>query len=129
MRPLICLPLFLSCLQLPLPAATPEPPSTEKKPVTNEYYDQKVEDDYQWLEKADDANVQAWTKAQTERTRAYLDSLPDRSAILQELKADILGKTVRYLRVEAGGPQLFAVKFEPPHPQPLIVSRPSALST
>jgi prolyl oligopeptidase len=131
MKPFISIPLLLllSCFQVQLPAATPEPPRTEKKAVTNEYYGQKVEDDYQWLEKADDPNVQAWTKAQTERTRAYLDNLPDRAAILQELKTAILGKIVRYLTVEMAGTQLFAVKFEPPHPQPVIVSRPSALST
>jgi prolyl oligopeptidase len=131
MKSQILLPLclLLSWFQVQSPAATPEPPRTEKKAVVNQYYGQKVEDDYQWLEKADDPNVQAWTKAQTERTRAYLDSLPDRAAILQELKAAILGKTVRFLTVESGGTQLFAVKFEPPHPQPLIVSRPSAVST
>jgi prolyl oligopeptidase len=131
MRLLIRLSLFslaVAYLVTPLPAATP-PPSTEKIPVTNEYYGQKVEDNYQWLEKPDDPKVQAWTKAQSARTRAYLDSLPERDAILQELKTAILGKTVSYLTVQTAGSQRFMAKFEPPHAQPRIVLRSSALST
>jgi prolyl oligopeptidase len=131
MRLLIRIPLFslaIACLVTQLPAATP-PPSTEKIPVTNEYYGQKVEDNYQWLEKPDDPKVQVWTKAQSARTRAYLDSLPERDTILQELKTAILGKTVSYLTVQTAGSQLFMAKFEPPHAQPRIVLRSSALST
>jgi len=123
----LCLlaPLFLADLC----AGTPPPPSTEKIPVIDEYHGQKIGDDYQWLEKADEPKVQAWTRAQSERTRGYLDSLSERAAILQELKTAILGKTVRYLTVESAGTQLFLAKFEPPHAQPRIVLRSSPLST
>jgi hypothetical protein len=54
---------------------------TPKKPVTDEYQGVKVQDDYQWLEKDDDPAVKAWSDAQNQRTRKYLDKLPDRAAI------------------------------------------------
>src|SRR2546430_4465814 len=56
-------------------------PSTPKKPVFDEYDGVKVEDPYQWLEKDDDPQVKAWSDGQSQRTRAYIDKLPDRAAI------------------------------------------------
>ena len=53
-------------------------PQAPKKPVTNEYHGVKVEDDYQWLENDNDPAVKAWSDAQNQKTRAYLDKLPDR---------------------------------------------------
>src|SRR6266550_8743252 len=68
-----------------LSAAEPNSPQTPKKPVTDEYQGVKVEDDYQWLEKDDDPAVKAWSDAQNQRTRKYLDKLPDRAAIEKQL--------------------------------------------
>src|ERR1044071_4886822 len=53
---------------------------TPKKPVVTEYHGVTVEDPYQWLEADDDGQVKAWSDAQNQRTRKYLDSLPDRAA-------------------------------------------------
>jgi prolyl oligopeptidase len=58
---------------------------TPKKAVTNEYQGVKVEDDYQWLENDADPAVKTWSDAQNQRTRAYLDKLPDRAAIEKQL--------------------------------------------
>jgi len=46
---------------------------TPKKPVTDEYQGVKVEDNYQWLEQDDNPAVKAWSDAQIQRTRDYLD--------------------------------------------------------
>ena len=51
-------------------------PETPKKPVSTEYHGVTVEDPYQWLEKDEDPQVKAWSDAQNQRTRKYLDSLP-----------------------------------------------------
>src|SRR5207244_11137001 len=66
-------------------SATETSSQTPKKPVTDEYQGVKVQDDYQWLEKDDDPEVSAWSNAQNQRTRAYLDKLPDRAAIEKQL--------------------------------------------
>ena len=67
-----------------LPAIEPSP-QTPKKPVSDEYHGTTVEDPYQWLEKDDDTEVKAWSNAQNQRTRDYLDKLPDRAAIEKQL--------------------------------------------
>ena len=81
--------LFLVCAAsalalINLPAAEPAP-ATPKKPVSDEYHGTTVEDPYQWLEKDDDPEVKAWSAAQNQRTRDYLDKLPDRAAIEKQL--------------------------------------------
>jgi prolyl oligopeptidase len=58
---------------------------TTKKPVSNEYQGTTVEDPYQWLEKDNDPEVKAWSDAHNQRTRDYLDKLPDRAAIEKQL--------------------------------------------
>jgi len=59
---------------------------TPKKPVATEYHDVTVKDPYQWLESDDDAEVKAWSDAQNQQTRKYLDSFPDRAAIEKQLQ-------------------------------------------
>src|SRR5262249_25957714 len=60
-------------------------PGVPKKPVSTEYHGTTVEDPYQWLESDDDAEVKAWSDAQNQQTRKYLDSLADRAAIEKQL--------------------------------------------
>src|SRR4030095_8351625 len=68
----------LGVMTLPNLFSTEPVNQTPKKPVTDEYQGVKVQDDYQWLEKDDDPAVKAWSDAQNQRTRKYLDKLPDR---------------------------------------------------
>src|SRR5437870_9947013 len=108
-----------------LPAAEPRP-QTPKKPVSEEYYGTKVEDPYQWLEKDDDPEVRAWSNAQNQRTRQYLDKLPDRAAVEKQL-ADWYAKTSpSYSSLVSRPGVLFAMKFQPPKQQPLLVTLASA---
>src|SRR5205807_8002087 len=108
-----------------LPAAEPTP-QTPKKPVSDEYHGTTVEDPYRWLEKDDDPEVKAWSNAQNQRTRNYLDKLPDRAAVEKQL-ADWYAKTSpSYSSLVSRPGVLFAMKFQPPKQQPLLVTLASA---
>src|SRR5436190_15043567 len=99
---------------------------TPKKPVATEYNGLTVEDPYQWLENDDDSQVKTWSDAQNQRTRKYLDSLPDRAAIEKQL-GDWYAKTSpSYFSLVSRPGILFAMKFQPPKQQPILVTLASA---
>ena len=108
-----------------LPAAEPTA-QTAKKPVSEEYYGTKVEDPYQWLEKDDDPEVRAWSDAQNQRTRQYLDKLPGRAAIERQLTEWYAKTSPSYFSLISRPGILFAMKFQPPKQQPLLVTLTSA---
>jgi prolyl oligopeptidase len=101
-------------------------PQTPKKPVTDEYQGVKVQDDYQWLEKDDDPAVKAWSNAQNQRTRKYLDQLPDRAAIEKELTDWYAKTSPSYSGIVSRPGVLFAFKFQPPKQQQMLVTLSSA---
>ncbi len=101
-------------------------PFTEKKPVTDEYHGVKVVDDYRWLEETGGSAVKAWTAAQNHHTRAYLDALPDRAAIEARLTALYAKVTPSYGGLVSRPGRLFALKFQPPKQQSLLVTLASA---
>jgi prolyl oligopeptidase len=103
-----------------------EAPQTPKKPLTDEYHGVTVEDPYQWLENDDDPEVKAWSDAQSQRTRAYLDKLPDRAAIEKQLTAWYAKTSPSYFSLVSRPGILFAIKFQPPKQQPLLVTLVSA---
>jgi prolyl oligopeptidase len=108
-----------------LPAIEPSP-QTPKKPVSDEYHGTTVEDPYQWLEKDDDTEVKAWSDAQNQRTRDYLDKLPDRAAIKKQLTEWYAKTSPSYSSLVSRPGILFAMKFQPPKQQPLLVTLASA---
>jgi prolyl oligopeptidase len=124
--PLLLLAPFSLLVCLNLRAAEPKPPSAEKKPVFNEYHGTKVEDDYQWLENDDDAAVKAWSEAENKATRAYLDSLPSREKIEEQLKAWYAKTSPSYSSIATRPGLLFALKTQPPKQQPMLVTLASA---
>ena len=99
---------------------------TQKKPVTDEYQSVKVEDDYQWLEKDDDPAVKAWSDAQNQKTRGYIDKLPDRAAIEKQLTDWFAKTSPSYSGLVSRPGILFAMKFQPPKQQPMLVTLTSA---
>ena len=101
-------------------------PETPKKPVSDEYQGVKVQDDYQWLEKDDDPEAKAWSDAQNQRTRAYLDKLPDRAAIEKQLTEWYAKTSPGYSGLVARPGILFALKFQPPKQQQMLVTLASA---
>jgi prolyl oligopeptidase len=99
---------------------------TPKKPVSTEYHGVTVEDPYQWLENDEDTQVKAWSDAQNQRTRKYLDSLPDRTAIEKQLKEWYAKTSPSYFSLVSRPGILLALKFQPPKQQPLLVTLASA---
>lgn len=49
--------------------------------VVDDYFGEKIEDPYRWLEDGDSKEVQAWTTAENARTRAVLDAGPQRKKL------------------------------------------------
>ena len=108
-------------------AAEPKaPPTAEKKPVFNEYHGTRVEDDYQWLENDNDAAVKSWSDAENKQTRAYLDARSDRNVIEKQLTAWYAKASPSYSSILARPGRLFAMKFQPPKQQPMLVTLTSA---
>ncbi len=101
-------------------------PETPKKPVSTEYHGVTVEDPYQWLENDEDSQVKAWSDVQNQRTRKYLDSLPNRTAIEKQLKEWYAKTSPSYFSLLSRPGILFAMKFQPPKQQPLLVTLASA---
>src|SRR5262249_26874238 len=109
-------------LQGNLRAAETKPiPPAEKKPVFNEYQGTKVEDDYQWLEDDQNPAVQAWSNAENQRTRDYLDHLPYHAELEKQLQDWDARTSPSYSSIIARPGVLFAMKSQPPKQQPMLV--------
>ncbi|HZA37891.1 MAG TPA: hypothetical protein VE486_02000, partial [Candidatus Baltobacteraceae bacterium] len=101
-------------------------PQTPKKPLSDEYHGVTVQDPYQWLENDEDPEVKTWSDAQSQRTRAYLDKLPDRAALEKQLTEWYAKTSPSYSSLVSRPGILFAIKFQPPKQQPLLVTLVSA---
>jgi prolyl oligopeptidase len=101
------------------------PPTTER-PVTDTYYGIKVVDPYRWLEDWSQPEVQTWTAAQTGYTRAQLDARPFGDAVRDRVKALGSSPQPRWTGLTYRPGVLFAIKYQPPLNQPLIVSMGTA---
>ena len=128
MRANFFLSLVVTAAALALSNATlaESAPDTPKKPVATEYHGVTVEDPYQWLEADDDSQVKAWSDAQNQQTRKNLDSFPDRAAIEKQLQEWYAKTSPSYSSLVSRPGILFAMKFQPPKQQPLLVTLASA---
>jgi prolyl oligopeptidase len=113
----------ICCVNLSTASADSQTP---KKPVTDEYKGVKVEDNYQWLENDADPAVKTWSESQNQQTRAYLDKLPDRAAIEKELTEWYAKTSPSYSGIVSRPGILFAMKFQPPKQQQMLVTLASA---
>jgi prolyl oligopeptidase len=99
------------------------PPDTPKKPVTDEYVGGvKIVDDYRWLEAGSDPQVREWSKQQNARSRAYLDALPSRPAIVESLNRLEKSPSTHFGALLYRGGVWFAIEMQPPKPQPFLVT-------
>ena len=103
------------------PATAPHS-SKRNIPARDEYHGVVVVDEHRWLEAGDDPAVEAWTKAQNSRTRDYLDAIPDRDGILGQLTALFAHATSSHRRLTLRPDGVFALKFQPPMQQHLLVT-------
>ena len=113
--------LLLSLLIPAMSIAAAFPP-TEKKPVTDEYHGVKVVDEYRWLEESGSTAVKAWTEAQNQYSRAWIDARADRAEIEDNLTALYAKDTPSYSGIVSRPGRLFALKFQPPKQQRLLVT-------
>lgn len=117
--------LLVTSLTATMTLAAAVPP-TEKKPVTDEYHGVKVVDDYRWLEETGSPAVKAWTAAQNKHSRAWLDARRDRAGIEAKLTALYAKDTPSHSGLVSRPGRLFALKFQPPKQQRLLVTLASA---
>ena len=107
-------------------AAAAAPPATKRVPVTDAYYDVKVVDDYRWLENSNDPAVIKWVDEQNRYSRAYLDAIPHRAEIEKRLRELSTNRPPSYGALVVRGARLFALKFQPPKQQQMLVTLASA---
>jgi prolyl oligopeptidase len=101
-------------------AADPGAPPTAPQVVTDTYHGVVVSDPYRWLENPDSKQVREWSAAQDERTRQYLDALPQRGPIYDQLLRQISATSSSYHGLHAVGGQIFALYEEPPKQQAMV---------
>lgn len=78
--------LFLLCFLMNLNAQSGfQYPETKKIKHTDEYFGVKVEDPYRWLEDDLSSETKAWVDAQNKVTFGYLDQIPLRSQLKDQL--------------------------------------------
>jgi prolyl oligopeptidase len=105
----------------PPPPKPAGPPVAKKAPVTDTYFEQRVVDDYRWLENGNEPAVQEWSDAQNAFTRKHLDAAPHYAQIRERVAAIMEHKSPDYFGLVARGGQLFALEDEPPKQQPFLV--------
>src|SRR4051812_2088599 len=117
-RALALLAAILFVLVPVLPAAVKAP----KKSVTHEYHGVKVTDDYEWLENAADPAVKKWSAAENEQARSYLDKLPTRAFVADQLQRLFAKTSPNYSSLIWRSGKLFLLKFQPPAQQPVLIT-------
>jgi len=95
-------------------------PDTERRDISDRYFNVTVTDPYRWLEDASDPRVIAWSASEDQRTRRYLDGLPARQPIYDRLYAQISASSPSYYGLQVAGGRLFVFFNQPPKQQPMI---------
>ncbi|MEI6607942.1 MAG: prolyl oligopeptidase family serine peptidase, partial [Verrucomicrobiota bacterium] len=113
-------------MSTPQSSAAPEYPMSAKQAVSDTYHGVAVSDDYRWLEESATPAVKDWTHAQNRLTRSHLDGLPERAAIAARLTALFAKDTPSHSSLMTRPGRLFALKFQPPKQQRLLVTLTSA---
>src|SRR5262245_59452079 len=91
-------------------------------PTTSTYHGVDVVEDYRWLEDPSSEETLRWTRAQQERTRAHLDSIPWRSRLRDRVDRVLRDDSTSYLTVASGGDLFFALKDQKPRQRPFLVA-------
>ena len=98
------------------------PPAAPKRPVTDTYHGVTVTDDYRWLEDGAGPEVHQWTEAQNRYARQYLDDLPAREALANQLQKLMTHPSPRYSELVTRRGTIFALLTQPPKQQAMVVS-------
>jgi prolyl oligopeptidase len=99
---------------------------TPRETVSTSYHGVTVTEEYRWLEDATSERTRAWTSAQSERTRSYLEGLPLYDAVRARVEEVVTSESVtwggRSGGLRRGGATYFVVKREPPKQQPFLLA-------
>jgi prolyl oligopeptidase len=101
-------------------------PYSPRHIVKDCYHGIEVNDPYRWLEDSENAEVRAWSTAQVDLTRQYLDAVPQRADFYDRLSQIYKSSSAEYYRLQSRPQHLFALKHQPPLQQPLLVMLNSA---
>lgn len=118
--------LQLVCFMLLLGASTYAAdalpfPKAEKKPQIDSYFGVDVRDDYQWMEKAGSPEVKKFATQQNDRTRKFLDAIPEHAQIKTTLTDWYSKISPNYYGIHESPAGLFVNKFAPPKQQPVLI--------
>ena len=116
--PLFCLLLFLLLAADSLVFEA----RGSQSPVRTQYHGVSVDDPFQWLEHAADPAVTRWTASQNRSARAYLDKLSTRSDVEHELHRLLNSVGPDYYSLKARRDSFFALKFQPPAQQAILIT-------
>jgi prolyl oligopeptidase len=97
------------------------PPCSPVELVTEVLHGVSVTDPYRWLEDQDSPQTRSWLDAQTQYTRAYLDSIPGREQIRERIRELLDVET--YDSVQKSGNRYLFRKRLPAQEQPCIFMR------
>lgn len=100
-----------------------KPSAAPVRPVTDEYFGQRIIDPYRYMENLKDPEVQSWMKTQAQYTRATLDGLSGHGKLLADIAkfADSGGGSVSDLTVV--GQHLFYLQQPPGANLPRLCER------
>jgi prolyl oligopeptidase len=116
------LAFVLAAASVPLIAAPiPSAPAFPTGSASDTYFGMRVADPYRALENGDDPAVQAWSDAQNARTRAYLDSLPNRAAVQAKFGRLIKETSPSFSQFQPAGDAIFAIYSDPAVQQAVLV--------
>jgi len=101
-------------------AGDPGAPPAAQQAVTDTYHGVRVSDPYRWLENPNSKQVREWSTAEDQRTRKYLDTLPQRGPIYDQLLKQISATSSSYHGLHAVGEHIFALYEEPPKQQAMV---------
>ena len=101
-------------------------PPTEKRPLTDDYFGEKVVDNYRWLDDLEKPEVRKWNDEQNAYTRSRLDRFPSWEPLYDRLKGLLADTSARYYGLVHRG-KLFSMKRQPPKNQPFLVVLPSVV--
>ncbi len=87
-------------------SAVPPAPVARVEVVHDTYFGETLSDPYRWMENPKDPEWLPYLKAQNDHTRAVLDALPARTALLKRIQ-ELSGETVATSRVQRAGGLLF----------------------
>jgi prolyl oligopeptidase len=87
-------------------ATIPDAPVARVEVVKNTYFGETLEDPYRWMENDKDAEWLPFLKGQNDHTRAVLNTIPGRDALLKRIQ-QLSGDAVATRSVQRAGGRLF----------------------